>query len=550
MGVGANAGNCNFKRDHENIFCYGALAISEMWIISCFFYLSTLIICNNAGSVLIMPSSLFPVHRYTMRYLAEELIKRHHEVTWFEYGFDEPTVSLPAGVHEVFFRITLNDQPLTDLYLHRNHSVYRRIWEADFYDEAEQTTAWMASIQLCDQLLSTRKAEFNELVAEKFDTVIVDDLYNPCGLLHTGLQKSVFIYWSMTALRTESAWANQSPSPPSYLPVPGTRLTDELNFWQRTFNMASYLRAIYVHQHLILRRMDNVFQAHYPNRVPEAFYLERNASINFVNTPPIFDFARPYMPRVNFVGGLNCRKAKPLRGELANFVNGADEKHGVILFTTGFTAQWKMAPKTVVDAFVNAFAERSEIRFVWQYNGAPIVNLPSNIFSAEWLPQQDVLGHPKTRAHISHGGLNSVIESVWHGVPLIGFPLTARGYDNVLRITARSAGVILKKKNLSSRSVLHAIDEIYKQKYKDEMAIFQDMVTDVPYTELNHSAFWVEFIQRHQEVPHARSGADQLNVLQYFLVDVITFMLSVLFLVLTLIYYMLKLVFRLICFMC
>ncbi len=37
-------------------------------------------------------------------------------------------------------------------------------------------------------------------------------------------------------------------------------------------------------------------------------------------------------------------------------------------------------------------------------------------------------------------------------------------------------------------------------RFKDEALVFQDMVTDVPYTELNHSAFWVEFIYRHQEV--------------------------------------------------
>lgn len=41
---------------------------------------------SNAAEILIMPSSLQPVHRFTMRHLAEELIKRGHSITWFEYG--------------------------------------------------------------------------------------------------------------------------------------------------------------------------------------------------------------------------------------------------------------------------------------------------------------------------------------------------------------------------------------------------------------------------------------------------------------------------------
>ncbi|TKR68704.1 hypothetical protein L596_030948 [Steinernema carpocapsae] len=181
--------------------------------------------CSLAANILIIPSSIFSVHRYTMKHLAEELVNRKHSVTWFEYGWKKSDIALPKGVEEIFVRVSLKDPVLRDLYVARNHSVYERLWDADFEDESERTSAWLASAVLCDGLLQDAKGrkQFDALVARKFDTVVVDDLYNPCGLLHTGLQKSVFIYWSMTALRTESAWAHHSPSPPSYLPVHGTK---------------------------------------------------------------------------------------------------------------------------------------------------------------------------------------------------------------------------------------------------------------------------------------------------------------------------------------
>jgi hypothetical protein len=74
--------------------------------------------------------------------------------------------------------------------------------------------------------------------------------------------------------------------------------------------MLAYLRELYIHQHIILWRVDKLFQVcrekmyifenlcasqkNFPAKVPDSFALERNASINFVNNPPIFDFARPY----------------------------------------------------------------------------------------------------------------------------------------------------------------------------------------------------------------------------------------------------------------
>uniref|UniRef100_A0A915EU53 glucuronosyltransferase n=1 Tax=Ditylenchus dipsaci TaxID=166011 RepID=A0A915EU53_9BILA len=527
---------------------------------------------SSAADILIMPSSLYPVHRFTMRHLAEELIKRKHQVTWFEYGLKKSDISLPKGFKEVFVQVQTPNQMIRDIYEHRNHSMHAKLWEPDYWNPAEQSGGWLASIELCDQLLSHKKSrsQFDELVAKKFDSVVVDDLYNPCGLLHTGLQKSVFVYWSITGLRTESAWANQSPSPPSYIPVAGTGLTDELNFWQRSFNLASYMRHLYIHHHIVLRRIDALVEKHYPGRIipntssknttkgishtssetiAEAFIMERNASINFVNHPPIFDFARPYMPRVNFVGGLHCKKANKLPDDLGKFVNASNDNFGFILISTGFTAQWKLAPQQTVENIVEAIRTKPEIRFVWQYNGLPLENKPENLWVADWLPQQDLLGHAKCRAHISHGGLNSVIESVWHGVPVIGWPLTSAGYDNLLRVTARQAGIMLESKQPSKIELISVINRIYIRHFKQEMLLFQDMVVDVPYTELNHSAFWVEFIVRHQEVPHARSGADELNILQYFLVDVISFVISVLVLLAMAVYYALKLLIKVVLFL-
>uniref|UniRef100_A0A914HVC5 L-lactate dehydrogenase n=1 Tax=Globodera rostochiensis TaxID=31243 RepID=A0A914HVC5_GLORO len=506
---------------------------------------------SDSANVLISPSWLNPVHRFIQRELAAELLRRNHSVTWLEYGISPHSIPLPKGVDEVFLRV--QNAPKTAALRNQVGQVQLtsddQLWREDFWHPVEKAGGWLAGLELCERVLEQpeHRKIFEKLLEKPFAVVVVDDLYNPCALLLSGIKRSLFVYWSMTGLRTESAWANQSPSPPSYIPVPGTGLTDELSFWERSYNLLAHLRELYIHQHIVLRRLDKLFQEHFPGKVPDSFTLERNASINFVNNPPIFDFARPYMPRVNFVGGLHCKnQTMTMNRNLLQFVNASSDQKGFILISGGFSIKWSKAPSEVVENLVGAIREIPDISFVWQYNGPALKDPPKNLFTAEWLPQQQLLAHSKSRAHLSHGGVNSVVESVWHGVPIIGWPLTSNGRDNLLRITARQAGLMLDRKKPPKQHFISAFHRIYIKHYKEEMLIFQDMVIDVPYTELNHSAFWVEFIIRHQEVPHARSGADDLNIFQYFLVDVILFLVGLSLLILYLLIFLLKMLFRLI----
>ena len=53
-----------------------------------------------------------------------------------------------------------------------------------------------------------------------------------------------------------------------------------------------------------------------------------------------------------------------------------------------------------------------------------------NLHVVPWLPQNDLLGHPATRVFFTHGGIHSMYEAVYHGVPMVVMPLGADQPDN------------------------------------------------------------------------------------------------------------------------
>lgn len=145
-------------------------------------------------------------------------------------------------------------------------------------------------------------------------------------------------------------------------------------------------------------------------------------------------------------------------------------------------------PEETVQSFVNTFARLPQ-RVIWQWSGKPHKNnLPKNVLVLPWLPQQDLLGiwreftaayldtsfsycifagHHKCRAFITHGGLNSIQEAIYHQVPILGLPFSTDQRLNMLRATSDGYGLRLDWNDLDSEKLLSALHILlHNSRYK------------------------------------------------------------------------------------
>ena len=71
-----------------------------------------------------------------------------------------------------------------------------------------------------------------------------------------------------------------------------------------------------------------------------------------------------------------------------------------------------------------------------------------------------ILGHPKTKAFITHGGTNGIYEAIYHGVPMVGLPLFADQPHNIVHMKAKGAAVRLDLETMSTEDLLNALKEV------------------------------------------------------------------------------------------
>ncbi|XP_024905814.1 UDP-glucuronosyltransferase 2B31 isoform X5 [Pteropus alecto] len=267
----------------------------------------------------------------------------------------------------------------------------------------------------------------------------------------------------------------------------------------------------------------NQFYSKVLGRPTTLYETMKKAEMWLIRTNWDMEYPHPLLPHFEYVGGLHCKPAKPLPKEMEEFTQSSEE-NGIVVFTLG--SMVNNITEERANMIASALAQIPQ-KVIWRFDGKKPDTLGPNTRLYKWIPQNDLLGHPKTKAFITHGGANGIYEAIYHGIPMIGIPLFADQADNVSHMKAKGTAVIVDFNTISTTNLLKALKTvIYDPSYKENAMKLSRIHHDQPMKPLDRAVFWIEFVMRHKGAKHLRPASYDLNWFQYHSLDVIGFLLA------------------------
>ncbi|KAM5269093.1 UDP-glucuronosyltransferase 1A3-like isoform 2-T2 [Hipposideros larvatus] len=473
----------------------------------------------EGGKVLVVPMD--GSHWLSMRKAVQELHARGHQTVVLS-----PDVTLHVK-GEDFFTLKTYATPYTQdefqyIILGRTEQMFERAHFLKTFLNSMVILKNVSSVfqRSCEELLHNEDL-IRHLNASAFDVVLTDPVY-PCGAVLAKYLSVPAVFFLRSIPCDFDFEGAQCPNPSSYIPRLLTKNSDHMTFLQRVKNMLFPLTLKYI---------CHVSLAPYARLASEILQREVSlvdifgyASVWLFRGDFVLDYPRPIMPNMVFIGGINCAHKKPLSQEFEGYIN-ASGKHGIVVFSLG--SMVSEIPEKRAMEIADALGKIPQT-VLWRYTGAPPSNLAKNTILVKWLPQNDLLGHPKTRAFITHSGSHGIYEGICNGVPMVMLPLFGDQMDNAKRIETRGAGVTLNVLEMTSEDLENALKTVINNKsYKENIMRLSSLHKDRPIEPLDLAVFWVEFVMRHKGAPHLRPAAHDLTWYQYHSLDVVGFLLAI-----------------------
>ncbi|KAH0809858.1 hypothetical protein GEV33_012934 [Tenebrio molitor] len=275
-----------------------------------------------------------------------------------------------------------------------------------------------------------------------------------------------------------------NPAPSSYVPTLSGAFTKHMNFWQRLQNFLVRTVLDLVRETIHLPKQRKIFKKYIDTdlELDDVLY---NVSLIFANSHVSISDPLPLVPSIIEIGGYHISPPKKLPDDLQSFLDNA--KDGVILFSMGSNLKSKDLSEDVRNILLKALSKVKQ-QVLWKFE-TDLADTPPNVKIMKWLPQQDILAHPNVRAFISHGGLLSTIETVYHGVPIVGIPVfgdqknnIAAAMNNGFAVSMPLAEITEEKLSWALNEVLNNPTYILKMRRYNEKSDLQERLNGFVYT--------------------------------------------------------------------
>ena len=355
----------------------------------------------------------------------------------------------------------------------------------------------------------TDKHFMKKLREAQFDIVLVDGL-PPFRCVYVIPYKLSVPYATLTFM--PEPWLMREPMMSSVLPLKFLPYNDEMSLYQRLVSFSSNV----LYALLPPPNDQDDLLPMYADEKPSSTLTElaANSSIWLVLSEFTLDYPRPSLPHIINVGGLSPDPARLLSNDLTGFMDGATD--GVIVVSFGSFI--KYLPNDINKKLLDVFKKVPQ-RIVWRYDGKPIA-VPDHVRIFKWLPQNDLLGHSKTRLFISHCGNNGQYEALYHGVPMIGMPIRGDQTYNAIRMVSKGFGVQVDIASFKPIDLEKAISILLSNSsYRDNIKKASKIYCSLGNAR-DRAAFWVEHVVEFG-ANHLRSKLLDVPLYQYLMLDVL-----------------------------
>uniref|UniRef100_A0A8R1DRL1 UDP-glucuronosyltransferase n=2 Tax=Caenorhabditis japonica TaxID=281687 RepID=A0A8R1DRL1_CAEJA len=408
---------------------------------------------------------------------------------------------------------------------------------------ADRLTFEKMATAMCDEVMK-RRDELEVLRTMKFDVAFSEQI-DLCGvgvIRYLGIQNHLWI--STTPIMDAVSYNLGIPAPTSYVPtIEENDNGDRMNFWQRIYNLYMYVGSIFVHRYGTDGTTE-VFRKYIPD-FPNVREIAANSSLCFVNSDEVLDLPRPTITKVIYVGGLGVPKDnKPLDEKFSSIMSKG--KKGVVVISLGSIIPFGALQEHMKRGVLQAIREMSDYHFLIKISRDDtdtqnLITGMTNVDLVDWMPQVDLLAHPRLKLFVMHGGINGLVETALRAVPTVIVPIFADQFRNGRMVEKRNIGKVLPKLEIGYDTFKRTVQEVLDNpNYKKNALRIAKMMREKPFSPEERLTKWTQFAIEHGVLEELHVEGSRLNTIFYFNLDVFAFLLIVFIAILHVIIYAVK----------